>query len=42
MVKNLSCHAGATGLILVWGTKIPYAVEQLSPCAAAVEPASHN
>ena len=32
MVKNLPCNAGDAGLIPGWGTKIPHAVEQLSPC----------
>ena len=31
MVKNLPANVGDTG-------SIPYAAEQLSPCAAAIEP----
>ena len=31
VVKNPPCNAGDTGLIPGWGTKIPYATEQLSP-----------
>ena len=33
-VKNLPCNAGAVGLIPGWKTKVPDAVEQLSPHAA--------
>ena len=33
MVKNLSSNTGDGGLIPGWGTKIPYAGEQLSPHA---------
>ena len=32
MTENLSSNAGDTGLIPGQGTKIPQAVEQLSPC----------
>ena len=42
MVKYPPCNAGDTGLIPSWGTnKIPYATEQVSPCAVHVhlEPA---
>ena len=42
MVKNLSCSAGDTGLIPGWRTKIPQAVEQLSPRASTIEPAHHS
>ena len=31
MVKNLPCHAGDTGSIPGQGTKIPYAMGQLTP-----------
>ena len=37
VVKNLPCNARDVGLIPGWGTKIPYAVEQLSPCTATTE-----
>ena len=30
VVKSLPCHAGDTGLIPGWGTKIPHAAEHLS------------
>ena len=40
MVKNLPCNAGDTGLIPGWGTKVPYAEEQLIPSATPTEPAS--
>ena len=33
MVKNLPSNTGDVGLIPGWGTKIPYAGEQLSPHA---------
>ena len=42
VVKNLPSTAGDVGLIPGWGTKIPYTMEQLSPCAATTEPSSHN
>ena len=48
MVKNLPCKAGDVGSIPGWGTKIPPAIEQLSPCALqllslhALEPGHHN
>ena len=32
VVKNTPCNAGHSGLIPGRGTKIPYALEQLSPC----------
>ena len=38
MVENLPCSAGDTGLIPGWGTKIPRAEEQLSPCTTTTEP----
>ena len=34
MIKNLHSNAGETGSILGWGTKIPQAMEQLSPSIA--------
>ena len=37
-VKNLPSNAGDTGSIHGQGTKIPYAVEQLSPDTTATEP----
>ena len=42
MVKNVPCNAENVGSILGQGTKIPQAVEQLSPCATASEPTGHN
>ena len=33
VVKNLPCNAGDAGSIPGLETKIPHAVEQLSPCA---------
>ena len=38
MVKDLLCNAGYTGLIPGRGTKVPHAVDQLSPRAATTEP----
>ena len=38
MVKNPSCNSGDMGLILGQGTKIPQAMEKLSPCAITTEP----
>ena len=38
MVKNLPCNAGDVGSIPNQGTKIPHAVEQLSPRATITEP----
>ena len=35
MIKNSPYHTGDVGLIPAWGTKIPYAIEQLGLCAAA-------
>ena len=37
MIKTLPSSAGDAGLILSWGTKIPHAVGQLNPHAAARE-----
>ena len=31
---NSPCNTENVGLIPAWGTKIPYAMEQLSPCVA--------
>ena len=42
VVKNLPPSAGDVGSIPGGGTKIPHAVEQVSPCAATTEPASLN
>ena len=38
VVKNLPSNAGDIGLIPGWGTNIPHAMGQLSPCAATTEP----
>ena len=38
VVKNLPSNAGDVGSIPGWGTKIPYASQQLSLCAATIEP----
>ena len=38
MVKNPPANAGDVGSIPGWGTKIPHAVEQLSPWATTTEP----
>ena len=38
VVKNLPCKAGDMGSIPGWGTKIPHATEQLSPCIATDDP----
>ena len=40
VVKNLPCKAGDTGSIPGWGSKIPHAEEQLSPCATNRESVS--
>ena len=37
VVESLSCNAGHVALILGQGTRIPYAVGQLSPCTATTE-----
>ena len=40
VVKNPPSNAGDAGLIPGWGTKIPHAAGQLSPCA--LQPSGHN
>ena len=42
VVKNLPCNAGDAGSTPGRGTKIPHAVEQLSPDAVTPEPEHHN
>ena len=47
VVKNPPCNAGDVGSISERGAKTPHALEQLTPCAATIEPAcselvSHN
>ena len=42
VVKNLPCNAVDTGLIPGRGTKIPHAMEQLSPLTATTEPVQCN
>ena len=42
MVKNLLCNVGDMSSTLGQGTKIPYAPEHLSLCAAVAEPVCHN
>ena len=47
VVKNPPCNAGDVGSISGQGAKTPYAMEQLTLCAATIEPAcselvSHN
>ena len=42
MVKNPPGNAGDTGSIPGWGTKIPRALEQLSPCATTRESVRHE
>ena len=42
VVENPSCTAGHVGLILVQGTRILHATEQLNLRAATTEPTSHN
>ena len=42
VVKNPPCNAEDEGSIPAWGTKIPQAKEQLSPCAATAESLHHN
>ena len=37
MIKNLPCNAGDMGSIPDQGTKIPRALEQLSPCNTTME-----
>ena len=38
VVKNLPSNAEDTGSIPGWGTKIPHATGQLSPCAQLLSP----
>ena len=42
MVKDLLCNAGYTGSIPGRRTKVPLAVDQLSPCGATTEPTHHS
>ena len=43
VVKNPPSSAGDAGLIPGWGTKIPHAAGQLSPCTTTREkPTLHN
>ena len=42
VVKNLPSNAGDAGLIPGWGTKIPRATGQLSPCDTTREPTCCN
>ena len=42
VVKNPPCNAEDGGLIPGWGTKMPRASGQLSPCAPTTEPYHHN
>ena len=42
MVMNLPPNARVAGLIPGWGTKIPGATGQLSPCAATRKPTHGN
>ena len=42
VVKNLLSKAGEVGLIPGRGTKIPHAIEQLSPRATIREPMHHK
>ena len=42
VVKNLPCNAGDASSIPGRGTKIPHAVEQLSPRATTTEAERHN
>ena len=37
VVKNPPSNAGDTGSIPGWGTKIPHAAGQLSPCATTTD-----
>ena len=39
VVENLTSNVRNSGSILAWGTKIPHAVGQLSPCAVTTDPA---
>ena len=38
VVKNVPSNAGDVGSIPGWGTKIPHATGQLSPCTTTREP----
>ena len=40
VVKNPPCNAGDMGSIPGWGTKIPHAMEQISPQATSTETVS--
>ena len=42
VVKNPLCNAGGVGLILGWGTKLPQALEQLSPNTTNRQSVCHN
>ena len=42
VAKNPPSIAGDAGLIPGWGTKIPHAAGQLSPCATTTEPTCLN
>ena len=42
VIKNPPCKAGDAGSIPSQGTRIPHAVEQLSPLATAKESMRHN
>ena len=42
VVKNPLCNAGDMGSTPGQGTKIPHALEQLSPHATTTEPVHHN
>ena len=42
VIKNLPSNAGDVGLIPGFGTKIPHAAKQLSPCTANTEPKHHD
>ena len=42
MVKNQPCKAGNEGLIPGQGTKIPYALGQLSPCSTTRDLVNHK
>ena len=37
VAQNPPCYAGDTGPIPIWGTRIPHAEEQLSPCSVTRE-----
>ena len=41
-VKNPSCNVGDMSSVLGQGTKIPHAMEQLSPWAVTTEPECQN